>query len=553
MTLTPARPTTLSELLMSTFTSPGSRQSRSFREPTLGGILLRGGEGPCSAHRRPAVSLPGREVAESSRHEGEAGGGHRGGSRGSGQRDVAGTGGGAGHGDRAAAARGRADVDPVRPRCTPMERSGVPVRPRADVLPLPAVLESIFAAVGPRPARRGRADQARPAVSTSVFGAGGELLATPDVDRMERAIAALAPDDAPQFRRFLADNRVKMEHFRSVLESPFLGWRDLLSPQLAEDAAAAAPLALARRRARPLLPATSGAAGDDVPVEISGHVAVQLPEPVLDPVVPRIRIRRVSSGRRLRRGEPGDGARPRTWAWRSRLGDDVEEILFEGRRAVGVRTRPRACTAADAIVDQRRLRPRHDAARARPPPPALDRREDRAEEVLVLDVHAVPGHRGPLRRLQHHTIYLSRRLPAEPRRHREPARSLPNDPSFYVQNACVTDPRSRPPGNSTLYVLVPVTHQHANVDWSREKDRFRAGAAAAGEGRASRTSSTRIRFEQVVTPADWDQPYEIYRGATFNLAHNLRQMLHLRPRNRFEDLDRSTWSAAARTRAAACR
>ena len=46
---------------------------------------------------------------------------------------------------------------------------------------------------------------------------------------------------------------------------------------------------------------------------------------------------------------------------------------------------------------------------------------------------------------------------------------------------------------------------------------------------------------------------QIYRGATFNLAHNLGQMLHLRPRNRFEDLDRSTWSAAARTRAAACR
>ena len=43
--------------------------------------------------------------------------------------------------------------------------------------------------------------------------------------------------------------------------------------------------------------------------------------------------------------------------------------------------------------------------------------------------------------------------------------------------------------------------------------------------------------EQVITPADWDQGYEIHRGATFNLAHNLSQMLHLRPRNRFEDLE----------------
>jgi phytoene desaturase len=47
----------------------------------------------------------------------------------------------------------------------------------------------------------------------------------------------------------------------------------------------------------------------------------------------------------------------------------------------------------------------------------------------------------------------------------------------------------------------------------------------------------RIRFERIVTPADWDGTYEIHRGATFNLAHSLDQMLHLRPRNRFEDLE----------------
>jgi phytoene desaturase len=48
---------------------------------------------------------------------------------------------------------------------------------------------------------------------------------------------------------------------------------------------------------------------------------------------------------------------------------------------------------------------------------------------------------------------------------------------------------------------------------------------------------SRIRYERVITPAEWDTRYEIYRGATFNLAHTLDQMLHLRPHNRFEDLD----------------
>ena len=50
-------------------------------------------------------------------------------------------------------------------------------------------------------------------------------------------------------------------------------------------------------------------------------------------------------------------------------------------------------------------------------------------------------------------------------------------------------------------------------------------------------STPRIRYERVITPADWDTRYEIYRGATFNLAHSLDQMLHLRPHNRFEDLE----------------
>ena len=47
----------------------------------------------------------------------------------------------------------------------------------------------------------------------------------------------------------------------------------------------------------------------------------------------------------------------------------------------------------------------------------------------------------------------------------------------------------------------------------------------------------RIRFEKVMTPASWESDLEIYKGATFNLKHSLDQMLHLRPRNRFEDLD----------------
>ena len=95
----------------------------------------------------------------------------------------------------------------------------------------PRVLEEIFASVGRNLRDEVELIKLDPQYHL-VFGSGGDLLATPDVPAMERAIATLSPDDAGRFRSFLADNRVKMNQFRSVLESPFSSWRDLLSPSL---------------------------------------------------------------------------------------------------------------------------------------------------------------------------------------------------------------------------------------------------------------------------------------------------------------------------------
>jgi phytoene desaturase len=82
-----------------------------------------------------------------------------------------------------------------------------------------------------------------------------------------------------------------------------------------------------------------------------------------------------------------------------------------------------------------------------------------------------------------------------------------------------------------------VTHQHPNVDWHRERERYRDLALQRLAKIGIEDVERRIRYEKIVTPLDWDQSFEIHQGATFNLAHNLGQMLHLRPRNRFEDLE----------------
>jgi phytoene desaturase len=47
----------------------------------------------------------------------------------------------------------------------------------------------------------------------------------------------------------------------------------------------------------------------------------------------------------------------------------------------------------------------------------------------------------------------------------------------------------------------------------------------------------RIRTERVITPAGWRDEFGLLKGATFSMKHSLDQMLHLRPHNRFEDVD----------------
>jgi phytoene desaturase len=147
------------------------------------------------------------------------------------------------------------------------------------------------------------------------------------------------------------------------------------------------------------------------------------------------------------------------------------------------------------------------------------------------------GIEGHFDQLAHHNIYVARNY-RQNLDEIENQHVLTEDPSFYVENPSRTDDTMAPPGHSALYVLVPVSHQHPNIDWSRERVRYRQVALRQLTKLGITDVERRIRFERTVTPDEWEKKIGTYRGATFNLAHSLGQMLHLRPRNRFEEFDR---------------
>jgi phytoene desaturase len=398
----------------------------------------------------------------------------------------------------------------------------------------PRVLEEILQAVGRNLWDELELIRLDPQYSL-IFGAGGELHATPDIERMERAIAALCPADAGSFRRFMEDNRVKLRQIQPYLERPFLDWRHLFSEGLLKF--------LPTLRPWLSLDGELGRYFSDPRVRLAFSFQSKYlgMSPYRCPSLFSI-LSYLEYGHGVYHPIGGCGAVTACLARIAgemgveiRLGEEAREILFEGRRAVGVRTAMGSHPANALVINA-------DFARAmtRLVPDRLRRRwTDRriarkrfscSTFMLYLGIEGRYDHLG------HHTIYLDASY-ARNLREIEDRHVLSDAPSFYVQNACVTDPSLAPPGMSTLYVLVPVTHQHPNLDWARESDRYRALVVSRLAKIGIHDVERRIRFEHRITPMDWDRVYEIHRGATFNLSHDLSQMLYLRPRNRFEDLE----------------
>ncbi|MBB5181869.1 phytoene desaturase [Planomicrobium koreense] len=139
--------------------------------------------------------------------------------------------------------------------------------------------------------------------------------------------------------------------------------------------------------------------------------------------------------------------------------------------------------------------------------------------------------------LSHHTIIFSKDYKKNVEEITN-TRMLSADPSIYVQNASVTDPTLAPEGKSTLYILAPVPNNFSDIGWEQEKGAFRELVLDIIEEKSEfKGIRDHIVEEQLLTPFDWEHDYSVYKGATFNLGHQLSQMMIFRPHNKFEELD----------------
>ena len=397
----------------------------------------------------------------------------------------------------------------------------------------PRVLREIFAAAGYDLDREVPMTRLDPQYRL-VFGAGGELLATPNVERMERAIAAISPEDAKRFHQFITHNRNKLTKFLPFLQSPFESWTDLAKPGM--------------MKLLPLL-APWKSLDDDLQIHFKDE-RIRLGFSFQSKYLGMSPFRcpslfSILSFLEYEHGvfHPTGGCGAVTQAMAriaAELGveilldEPVEKVLIERGKAVGVKT-ARHTLGADAVVvnadfagAMRRMVP--NAQRKRWTDERLAKKKFSCSTFMMY-----LGIEGRYDDVSHHTIYLAKDY-KDNLRDIEERHTLSANPSFYVQNACVTDASLAPEGHSTLYVLLPVTHETGSVDWAKETGRYRDLALEQMEKIGLKGVRDRIRTEKIVTPTGWANEFDLYMGATFSMAHSLDQMLHLRPHNRFEDV-----------------
>ena len=369
-----------------------------------------------------------------------------------------------------------------------------------------------------------------------IFGQGGQLDCTSDLDEMTERIRALSGDNnANAFRRYVADNRVKLHKSKACLQEPWYGPTDLLSKRAMRVAGVLRPqrsvagdlmklfdddrLMLAMSFQTKYL----GMSPFNCPSLFTMLAFLEYEYGIFHPIggLGSVSERMASIAKDL--------------GVTFRMNEAVESVIMDGKTIKGVRTgkgeffADKVVMNADFAQGMTQLFP--DSVRKKWTNKKLDGKKYSCSTfMLYLGVDRTYDH------LPHHQIYASANYQKNLEDIEKNHKLTWDDPSVYVQNACVVDPSLAPEGCSTVYALVPVSHIHENIDWSKEKDAYRDRVLEQIEEKLGFEGlRDHIVTEMVITPEDWGD--HCYRGAVFNLAHGLDQMLWRRPKNQFDEIN----------------
>jgi phytoene desaturase len=398
----------------------------------------------------------------------------------------------------------------------------------------PEVIEEIFQAIG----RDAHSDLGLIPLDPSyrlTFGAGGYIDATSNLDQMTERIRELSGDKSAEgFEKYVLENRKKLEFSRVCLQTPWKGPTDLLSKRALKVATILKPWASVASDLSRLF--------DDERVRLAMSFQTKYlgMSPFHAPSLFTI-LAFLEYEYGIFHAKGGLGTITKKMAdialdlgVEIKLNTEVNELIYDGKTVLGVKTDNAEYRAKKVILNA-------DFAHAMTSLIPDSRRKRWSNKKLQSKGYSCSTFMlylgiDKLYDAPHHQIYASKDY-EENLKDITKHKITWTDPSFYVQNACITDSSLAPSGKSTLYVLVPVPNTDDSIVWDDIKEEYSNVILDMMEKKLDfKNLRESIVSQTIVTPDDWSSS-DIYRGAVFNLAHTLDQMLWKRPQNRFEEFN----------------
>jgi phytoene desaturase len=111
---------------------------------------------------------------------------------------------------------------------------------------------------------------------------------------------------------------------------------------------------------------------------------------------------------------------------------------------------------------------------------------------------------------------------------------LPKNPSLYIHAPTRLDSSMAPVGEDTLIAIVPVGHIRENDerDWGEIRDEARRHVFRRLVTLGISDLEAHLKFEISYSPLSWRKRYNLMKGSTHGLCHNLTQLGYFRPSNR---------------------
>jgi phytoene desaturase len=226
------------------------------------------------------------------------------------------------------------------------------------------------------------------------------------------------------------------------------------------------------------------------------------------------------------------------------LDAEVEEITIEGQRATGIRLADGTIQRADAVVSNADVAWTYlnmiPAQHRRKNSDGWVRRKKYSMSLFVIYFGTKRQYRGDTNGsrapLVHHNIILSEDYKGLLREIFD-NEDLPEDFSLYLHMPTLTDPSMAPEGGEAFYVLSPVPHLGANIDWNIQAPRYRDVIMQFLEDNYLPDLQANIVAEHYIDPLHFQNDLNSYLGSAFSVQPTLLQSAWFRPHNRSEDFE----------------